>query len=112
VIHDLLGNVALTAHRINGHDGTLDRHHGEKLGDGDDFVRLVCHLNLSEHQALTRRKGRDHVDRQFRAFLLVGAAQRLAIDGDHFRRSAGQRRDPRHEAALELLNEHPPNLSH
>src|SRR6266436_888810 len=43
------------------------------------------------------------VDRGLRAFLLVGAAQRLAIDGDHFCRQAGQRYHPSHEAALEFL---------
>ena len=65
-----------------------------------DFVR---HLDLPEHEALARREGRDHVDRGLRALLLVGAAQRLAVDGDHPVRRAGQRRHPGHEAALELL---------
>ena len=54
----------------------------EQLGDGDDLVRLFRHLDLTEHQALARCEGRDHVDRRLRALLLVGAAQRLAVDGD------------------------------
>ena len=64
---------------------------------------LFRHFDLSEHEALTRREGGDHVDRRFRAFLLVGAAQRLAIDGNHIRRRAGQRGHPGDEAVLELL---------
>ena len=36
----------------------------KQLGDGDDPVRLVRHLDLAEHQALMRRKGRDHMDRR------------------------------------------------
>ncbi len=55
-----------------------------------------------EHEALARREGRNHVDWRFRAFLLVGSAQRLAVDGDHVRRRGGQRRNPRDEAALEF----------
>jgi hypothetical protein len=42
------------------------------------------------------------VDWSFRAFLLVGSAQRLAVDGNHIRRRAGQIRNPRDEAALEF----------
>ena len=49
-----------------------------------------------------RREGRDHVDRRLGVLLPTGAAQRLAVDGDHLPRRAGQRRHPGHEAALEL----------
>jgi hypothetical protein len=80
----------------------FDRHHRKERRDGDDFVRLFRHFDLPEHEALARCKGRNHMDRRFRAFLLVGTAKRLAVDGDYIRRRAGQRRNPRHEAALEL----------
>jgi hypothetical protein len=43
------------------------------------------------------------VDRGFRAFLLVGAPQGLAIEGDHISRRPGQWSDPSDEAALEFL---------
>jgi hypothetical protein len=56
---------------------------------------------LPEHQALARREGRHHVDRLLGTFLLVGAAQRLAIDRDSLGRRPRYRRDPRHEAPLE-----------
>ena len=103
LLQDFRSNIALASHGIDGHDGALDRHHGEERRDRDNFVRLFRHFDLPEHEALARRKGRNHMDRRFRAFLLVGTAQRLAVDGDHIRRRAGQRRNPSHEAALELL---------
>ena len=76
---------------------------GEELGNGDDLVGFLRHFDLPEHQPLARGKGRDHVDRRFGAFLLVGTARGLAIDGDHLRCDAGQRRHPGHEAELEFL---------
>src|SRR5437764_727097 len=45
LVDDLLGDVALATHRVDGHDGALDRQHVEQLGNGDDFVRLVRHLD-------------------------------------------------------------------
>ena len=99
---DFLGDVALAADRVDGDDGALDRQQVEQLGDGDDLVRLVRHLDLAEHQALMRGKGRHHMDRRLGALLPAGAAQRLAVDGDHLLGRAGQRRHPIDEAALEL----------
>ena len=49
----------------------------EQLGNGDDLVRFVRHLDLAEHQALMRRKGRDHVDR--RLGVLLGAQRRSVL---------------------------------
>jgi len=43
---------------------------------------LFLHLDLPEDEALARRKGGDHVNRRLGAFLLVRAAQRLAVDGN------------------------------
>ena len=109
---DFLGDVALAADRVDGDDGALDRQQVEQLGDGDDLVRLVRHLDLAEHQALMRGKGRHHMDRRLGALLPAGAAQRLAVDGDHLLGRAGQRRHPIDEAALELLGiEHRKNVT-
>ena len=77
LVDDFRSDVALAAHRIDGHDGPLDRQHVEQLGDGDDLVGLFRHLDLAEHEALARGEGRDHVDRRFGALLLVGSAQVL-----------------------------------
>ena len=60
-------------------------------------------FNLSEHEPLPGRKGRNHVDRRFSPFLVGGSPYRLAVDGDDLGRSAGQRRHPGDEALLELV---------
>lgn len=48
-------------------------------------------------------EGRDHMDRLLGAFLLIGAARRLAVDDDDFGRRVGQGRDPGDKAPLERL---------
>jgi len=58
VINDLLGDVALTAHGIDAHDRALNRQQIQQFGDRDDFVRLLRHFDLPEHEALARREGR------------------------------------------------------
>jgi hypothetical protein len=57
----------------------------EVKAEGIDLsATLTCPSTM-----LARRESRNHVDCGLRTFLLIGAAQRLAIDGDHFRRQAG-----------------------
>jgi hypothetical protein len=53
-----------------------------------------------EHHPLTGRERRDHVNGLFGAALR--ATRGLAVDRDHIRREARQRRHPGHEAGLEL----------
>ena len=77
---DFLGDVALAADRVDGDDGALDRQEIEQLGDGDDLVRFVRHLDLAEHEALMRGEGRDHVDRRLAVPPIGRAPQGLAID--------------------------------
>jgi hypothetical protein len=55
--HDLRGDVALAAYRVDRHDRALDRHHVEQRRDGDDLIRLLAHLDLAQHDALPRREG-------------------------------------------------------
>jgi hypothetical protein len=38
------------------------------LWDCDDLVGLLCYFDLSKHEALARRKGRDHMDRGLAPF--------------------------------------------
>src|SRR3954447_25698449 len=73
-------------------------------GDGYDLVSLICHFHLAQHQPLARGKGRDHVDGRLVALLVVGSAQRLAINGDHLGCDAGDRCHPGDETALERLS--------
>ncbi len=72
-VHDLAGDLALAAHGVDGDDGALDGQHVQEMRDRHDFVRLFRHLDLAEHQTLARGESRHHVDRRFRALLLVGA---------------------------------------
>jgi hypothetical protein len=51
LVDHLLGDLALAAHRINGHDRPLDRQHVQKLRDSNDFVRLFRDLDLPQHKA-------------------------------------------------------------
>ena len=83
LVDHLLGDLALAAHRIDGHDRPLDRQHVQQFGDGDDFVGLCRDLDLPQDKALACRKGRDHVDRRVAAGLSAGPPRRLTIDGNH-----------------------------
>jgi len=49
---------------------------------------------------LARGKGRDHVNCSLGS---LGSSHRLAVDRNHLRRRACQRRDPRDKAALKGL---------
>ena len=48
----------------------FDRQHIKQSGNGDDFVRLLVHLRLREHQTLARGEGRDNVNGILAAFAL------------------------------------------
>ena len=48
---------------LRAHDRALSGQQIEQLGDGDEFVGLFCQFDPPEHKALTRREGRDRVDR-------------------------------------------------
>ncbi len=102
-IDDLLRDHALAADGVNRNDGPLDRQHIQQLGDGDDLVRLLGHLNLTEHKVLARRKGRDHVDSRCSVGPVMRAAHRFAVDSDHALRHTGDGRDPGNKATLELF---------
>src|SRR5436190_5344686 len=57
LVDDLLSDIALATHRIDGHDRPFDRQHLQELGDGDDLVGLLRHLDLAEYEALTCCEG-------------------------------------------------------
>ena len=103
LLDDRRGDLLLAAHGVDGDDRPLQREQLQQLGDGGDLVGFLRHLGLAEHQALPARPGRDHVDRRLGPALLIGAPQRLAVDGDDVGAELGERADPGDEAALELL---------
>ena len=102
-VDDLLRDRPLAADGVDGHDGPFDRQHVQQFGNGDDLVGLPGHLDLTEHQTLTRREGRDHMDggRAFRP--VMRTAQRLAVDGNHTLWQAGDCANPGGETMLEHL---------
>jgi hypothetical protein len=51
LVDHLPGDLALAAHRIDGHDRPLDLQHVEELGDSNDFVGLFRDLDLAQHKA-------------------------------------------------------------
>ena len=81
----------------------LDRHHVQKRWNGDNLVRLRLDHRLRQHEALSRREGRDHVDGGPRRRLSPGSAQGLAVNGDDFHRRLRQRRHPIDKATLERV---------
>ncbi len=101
LVSDFLRHGTLASHGVDSDDSTFDLHHVEQRGNGNDLTGLLAHLDLRQRPALTRGKGRDHVDRVLCAFLLIVATQGFAIDRDDLGRGFGQRRNPAHKAALE-----------
>lgn len=82
LLHDLRRDRALTAHRVDGDRDTSDVEEPQQLRDGDDLVRLLGHLHLSQHQALVGEPCAHPVDRLAPRRRVEAAAQRLAVDGD------------------------------
>ena len=106
LVEDRLRDVTLAAHRVDGYDRTLDLQHAQELGDGDDLVGLLPHLDLAEYETLSRGESRHDVDRTLEILLLLrslrtGPAHGFAVDGDDFGRNPGLRRDPGDKATLE-----------
>src|SRR3954465_11358113 len=60
---DPRGDVLLTAHGIERHDGAVEMQGVEQLGDGGDLVRLAVDLALTEHQSLITGPGTDQMQR-------------------------------------------------
>src|SRR4051812_19383195 len=103
LVHDLLCDVALATHGIDGHDRTLDRQHVQQFGNSDDLVGLFRDLHLTQHEPLAGCEGRNHVDRRDAVLLSARPPRGLAINGNHPVRRSGQCSDPGDKASLELL---------
>ena len=103
LVLDLLGDGALAAHRVDGDDGALDRHHVEQRRNGDDLVGLLGDRDLPQHQPLPGRESRNHVDRLLGVLPGAGAARGLAVDGDDFGARLDECRNPGDETPAEGL---------
>src|SRR5271170_7395795 len=56
LVDDRLCNFALAAHRVDGHDRSLDRQHAQQFGNGDDLVGFFSHRDLTENETLRAAK--------------------------------------------------------
>src|SRR5450432_362288 len=102
LVDDLLRDLALAPHSVDGDDRAVDGQQVKQLRNGDDFIGFFGYLDLTEHETLTRGEGRYHVDRRLAFVFETGPARRLAVDRDDALRYSGDRCDPGCEAALEL----------
>ncbi len=66
LVDDLRGDVALTAHGVDGHRRAVDGQQIQQLRESDDLVGFISHLGLAKHQVLTCAPRRDHVDALWR----------------------------------------------
>jgi hypothetical protein len=58
-IHDLLRNVLLTPHRVDGDDLTLEQQGIEQFRNGRDFIASVGRTHLPEHHTQPTSVRRD-----------------------------------------------------
>ena len=56
LVFDLLGDLLLATHRVDGHRRALQREQVQQIGNSDDRVGFLRHLGLAEHKALTRAR--------------------------------------------------------
>src|ERR1700722_1531087 len=77
---DLRGNLLLTAHRVDGHQGAVNVQEFQQLGNRRNFIGLLLHRHLAQAQRIRRGPGADDVQGLQTAD--AGATQRLAIDGN------------------------------
>src|SRR3954465_2740943 len=101
---DPRGDVLLTAHGIERHDGAVEVQGVEQLGDGGDLVRLAIDLALTEHQPLITGPGADQVQRAVIVAAAAGAPDGLAVNRHHLTlHLTRQGLCPAREAALERV---------
>jgi hypothetical protein len=97
------GDLLLAADGIDGDDGALEIQQREKLGDGGDLVLLGADGELTQHQALPGRPGRDHVDRPPAVAAIERTSQRLAVNRHDLPDVLLQRCRPGDEGRFETL---------
>jgi len=76
---DLLGDLRLTAHGIDGHQAAGDIQQLQQPGDGGDLVTLLIDDDLAQADVVGRGPGRDHVGWRTCIGLIEALPQRLAV---------------------------------
>ena len=82
-LDDPLGDGALAAHRVRGHDAALEREHLQQLRNGCDLVGSVIHRHLAQDQPCAAGPSRDEVQGRGFGGAVIRTAQRLAVHRDH-----------------------------
>jgi hypothetical protein len=54
LFQDLFGDIALTADRVDGHDGAFDIQHLEEVGNGDHLIGFLGHFDPSSTVLFTK----------------------------------------------------------
>src|SRR5271165_1687735 len=95
---DLVGDLDLAAHSVDGDECAFElAGFGElieKIGDGGDLVGLLGNAGLRQRQAGGGSVGAERVQGLETLAVVMGAARRLAIDGDEIVPPRPKRRDP------------------
>jgi hypothetical protein len=84
LIDDSLRNGSLAAHRVDGHDASVQLQQRQQLRDGGDLVRLLLGRFLPEHQPVGVRPGADPVQRMAVLRAIPRATGGFAIHRNHF----------------------------
>jgi len=102
---DLVSDLDLTAHGIDGHQRTFDLlglgKFIEEIRDGGDLVGLFRHAELRQDQSCRGRVCTERVQGFEPLAAVVGAPCGLAVDGDEVVPVRPQRRHPTRKAACE-----------
>src|SRR5437879_3743230 len=75
------GDFLLTAHGVDGDDGSLQVQDFEKLRDGGNLVGFAIDRLLAQQQMVLTRPGADQMQRALAGSGVERASQGLAIDG-------------------------------
>lgn len=102
-VHDLLRDVLLAPHGVDGHHRTLHVDPVEEGRNGRDLVRFLLRRHLPQRQAVVAGPGADQMQGAQPLVLILRATQGLAVDGDHpgsFFFFVDQARNPRLKTGL------------
>jgi hypothetical protein len=83
LFRESLGDLFLTSHRINRHDGSVEVSQREECGNGRHCIGLLFDLALSSHQTVGTRPGTHQRDRRGGGGPINGVAEGFPVTGHH-----------------------------
>ena len=105
---NLLGDVAMDPHRLNGNDTPGDSQRRKQFGDRRDFIRFLIDFRLPQYHPVFSCPGTDHPNPGAFVLLILTAPQLFAIQ--RYQLSCCQFTDvlcPGNKLSLELLGIQP-----